>query len=391
MAAVVTTISDGAFLAAYVRAIEQHGGSEQITVYVIGDLNTPPGCKERAQRMQAEGFRCIYAGVEEQERFMAAFPTLAAGIPYRSDNRRNVGYLMALRDGNDVIISVDDDNLPVAESPFFEAHSAVGTQRRLATIAGENRWSNVCALLSTRAQTGERIRIYPRGFPYSMRGTDATAVRPLTVSGVVGVNIGLWTGDPDVDAATRLATRCESRSNAAGAHFLGDAQRTPINSQNTAIVGEAVPAYYFLRMGRTVGGMKMDRFGDIFSGYFLGLCAEAVGHRISVGPPFVHQARNEHNLFKDLWHELPGMVLIEDLREWLEQSLSRAGGYDEAYLELIERLRAWAHRRRGFLWDAELVPYIEETAALMKEWVRACRTLTRPASLNARTFAGAVS
>lgn len=384
IAVVVTTISDGQFLSAYAAAIERHGGDD-ITVYVIGDLNTPPACSERAERMRADGFGCIYADVERQQRLLAPFPALAAGIPYRSDNRRNVGYLMALRDGNDIVISVDDDNLPIPQSPFFEAHAVVGTERELPTIAGDGRWCNVCALLQTHARTGEQLRIYPRGFPYGVRGTDATRARAVTAAGVVGVNIGLWSGDPDVDAATRLVTGCESRAQDERAYFLGEHQRTPINSQNTALVREAIPAYYFLRMGQVAGGMAMDRFGDIFSGYFLGLCAEAVGHRISIGPPLVHQARNQHNLFKDLWHELPGMVLIEDLREWLEQPLSPAGGYDDAYLELTERLIAWAHRRRGFLWGAELAPYVDETAALMREWVRACRAMTPAQSLSART------
>jgi hypothetical protein len=375
LALVVTTISNGEFLREYARAIGNYGGGE-VAVYVIGDLNTPPECKSAVARLRADGITCTFVDVEEQERFLAPFAMLRAEIPYRSDNRRNVGYLMALRDGNDVVISVDDDNLPIPDSPFFEGHSIVGQHIHLPVVAGDGHWCNVCALLDTRTHLGEPMRIYPRGFPYAARGEDNTRVRDTTATGTVGVNIGLWTGDPDVDAPTRLVTGCDASARDRNRYFLAKGQRTPINSQNTALVSEAVPAYYFLRMGETTGGMRMDRYGDIFSGYFLGLCAEAAGHRICVGPPFVYQARNEHNLFKDMWHELPGMVLIEDLRELLEQPLTPASGYDEAYLELADRLLQWAHRRKGFLWGAELVPYVERMTLLMREWVDACRGLT---------------
>jgi hypothetical protein len=383
LAVVVTTISNGGFLLDYARAIDRHGGADHVTVYVVGDLNTPSECRLVAERVRADGYDCRYLDVEQQEKFLAPFPALRSGIPYRSDNRRNVGYLLALRDDADVIISVDDDNIPMRESPFFAHHAGVGRTRRLPTLRGAGRWCNVCALLDIRDPAGQPVTVYPRGFPHSMRALEGTPVAGEPVEGVCGVNLGLWTGDPDVDAATRLVTRCSATAKDDRPYFLATGQRTPISSQNSAIVRQAVPAYYYWQMGWATGGMSIDRYGDMFSGYCLALCAEAVGHRISVGPPFVRQARNEHDPFKDLCREIPGMVLIEDLRALLEEPLPAAAHYDEPYLELAERLMRWASRRRGFLWEAELVPYMEQITSLMRAWVQACRALASPVSLRA--------
>ncbi|MBS0448798.1 MAG: hypothetical protein JSR59_22980 [Proteobacteria bacterium] len=385
---VVTTISDGQFLSAFADAIDRHGGRDDIGLYVVGDLNTPAACQDAARRMAADGYDCRYLDAAAQDAFLAPFPVLQQGIPYRSDNRRNVGYLMALRDGSDVVISVDDDNLPRADSDFFGQHARTGDYRQLPTLAGARRWANICSLLDMRGREDEPVRVYPRGYPYSARGDDRTRRDEATSAGISGINVGLWTGDPDIDAPTRLVTACRAELATPHACFLGDGQRTPITSQNTSIVREAVPAYYFWRMGQGVGGMKLDRYGDMFSGYCAALCAEAVGHRVSVGTPYVNQARNEHNLYKDVWNELAGMVLIDDMRELIETPLSPASRYDEAYLELIERFLEWSSTHRGYLWDTQFSGVMRDSAALMRAWVDACRALAPADALRARRHDG---
>lgn len=381
IAVVVTTISDGRFLDRYVEAIERDPFPQAITLYVVGDSNTPPSCAARAADVAARGIRCRFYDVEQQLAFLEPFPELAANIPLRSDNRRNIGYLLAFHDHNDVIVSVDDDNLPLPDSPFFAGHELVGTTQTLPIVASRSGWFNLCALLDIRDRHGRDVIAYPRGFPYARRIDNDSVALDRRETGVVGINIGLWLGDPDIDAATRLVTGCSARPAGGGVYLLGPGQRTPINSQNTAIAWHAVPAYYFALMGHIVGGMPMDRFGDILSGYFVQLCAEAVGHRVRVGTPLVIQERNQHNLFKDLWHELPCIALIEELLPLIERPLSPAVGYDEAYLELAERLEEWAHGPRKFLWSEDLTPYCEKLAALMRTWVAACRQIAGPAAL----------
>ena len=66
---------------------------------------------------------------------------------------------------------------------------------------------------------------------------------------------------------------------------------TPVNTQNTALHRDAIPAYYYVRMGFPVKGMVIDRFGDIWSDYFLQRCAQQAGEVVRVGPPVADHRR----------------------------------------------------------------------------------------------------
>lgn len=375
IAVVVTTISDGRFLKSYERAIREEEMVDRVTLYVIGDLNTPAACQGAAQAVASEGIDCRYFDMEGQERFMRRFPEMSRLIPERSDERRNVGYLMAFADRADVVISVDDDNLPTPGGRFFATHAEVGLQQRLPVAESPNGWFNLAGLLETTDFSGSRITIHPRGFPYARRGPDQSRVGTKVESGRVAVNAGLWSGDPDVDAITRLATRCLVTPTKIDPFLLGQRQRCPINSQNTAVDWFAMPAYYFVLMNRPVGDVRIGRFGDIFSGYFLQVCADAVGDRVRMGTPWVHQDRNRHDLLKDLWGELPGISLIDDMADFLEDPLPPASSYVDAYRELAERLRVWSHGQRGRIWNAATVTYIGEVAAAMDRWGETCVAL----------------
>ena len=377
MSVVTTTISDGAFLASVAAATVQHGSMDRIVVYVVGDINTNCRCKEECRRWNAEGFDFRYVDVDEQEEFLRQFPILKDAIPFRSDNRRNVGYLMALRDGGDILISIDDDNLPIAGSPFFENHAQVGLELELKEVAGKRSWFNVGCLLDTKTARGEALTIYPRGFPYRERMIDHSSVCGQEVTGICGANLGLWLGDPDVDAPTRLTTRCVSSMKDDCAYFVAGGQRTPISSQNCAFVREATCAAYYWRMGSSQG-IRMGRYGDMFGGYCMQLCLEAAGYRLRVGSPFVEQRRNEHDLMGDLLQEIPGMVILEDLCRVLEQPLSRTRDMGAAYLELSDVLLSWAKiKKTRVLWELELESYFTEIAEVMHAWVEACAELER--------------
>jgi hypothetical protein len=306
---------------------------------------------------------------------LKAFPELDASIPYRSDARRNVGYLQAFADRADVVISVDDDNFPQSDSPFFVEHGSVGTVCELPDGVSDTGWFNLGCLLTAVDRHGVERRLFPRGFPYGVRGRDNSRVSETRARARVAVNAGLWLGEPDVDAISRLESGFESTSFAGISCWLGKGQRCPINSQNTAVSWQALPAYYFVLQRRPVGGLPIDRFGDIFSGYFVELCAEAVGERVRVGTPLVRQARNPHNLFRDLSQELPGVVLLESMSELLARPLTPAADYVSAYRELAERIDQWAATQTGFWWDASARAYFSEMTRVMRLWSAACVTL----------------
>jgi hypothetical protein len=377
---VITTISNGDFLSKFESAVDHARDRLTILFYIVGDLNTPASCREKCMKIGQRGMQCRYLTVEDQVSFLNKIGFPLSHIPYRSDNRRNVGYLKAFEEGCDIIISMDDDNFPMEED-FFLHHSIVGDTVSAVPVSSGNRWVNPMSLLSCRSQSGHDILVYPRGFPYERRWLDTHQRTDGHLhSGRVGINAGLWAGDPDVDAVTRLTTLCQATPHAGWdkkcLYALKDGQLMPVNSQNTAIVRSAVFSYYFVKMGYRINGMVIDRFGDIFSGYFLQLCNRSVGNMLTFGDPMVFQARNEHDLLKDLSVELPGILVIEDLLPFLESLLPATGSYEDAYGHLIEDLRAFVcSGSRSKLWTPENLVFIKEITEIMHDWTEACKLL----------------
>ena len=373
---VVTTIYDGTFIHDYYKHFQACGDLDKVNFYVVGDLSTPEGCRQEVEKYTQQGLPWYYLGVEEQEEFLKPFPELAAEIPWKTDNRRNIGFLMAYRDKCDVVVAIDDDNYPKDEWPFLAGHSSVGKEVSLLSAVGHEKWFNLCSMMQVECPSlGAGETVYARGFPYKRRNIKCSQIEAEVVTGIVGINAGLWSGDPDVDAATRIVTRCDAKEKFNGDYLLGSNSLMPINTQNTALVRDAIPAYYYVKMGHPVGGMKLDRFGDIFSGFFVQKCAQAVGHRVKIGSPVVEHRRSPHNLYKDLWNELAGMVVIDDMTELLETPLSPANSYGEANLELAGSLREWSAKQEGFLWDDSLRNYFNNVADNMSLWVKTCQAL----------------
>jgi hypothetical protein len=74
------------------------------------------------------------------------------------------------------------------------------------------------------------------------------------------------------------------------------------------------------------------------------------------------------------------MVLLEDMRELIEQPLTPTDTYASAYRELASRLLTWSVSRKGFLWEHQLPGYIESITHTMHAWLDACAQLI-PADL----------
>jgi hypothetical protein len=373
---VATTIYDGDFINAYRQHFAARNELDQVRLYVIADVSTSTACEVAAQSANEHGFDVVYASPQSQTDFLCQLPAIAAEIPWKSDNRRNVGFLMAYHDKCDIVIAIDDDNYPKEHSPFLQGHSVVGKRVTLPCALGHNGWFNLCSMMRIECPPlGGGETVYARGFPYARRNIDCGKVLDAEIAGTVAVNAGLWSGDPDVDAATRLVTRCEAKQTIESNYLLAEQTLMPINTQNTALNREAIPAYYYVKMGHPVGGMKLDRFGDIFSGFFVQKCVQAVGHAVRVGSPIVDHRRSPHNLYKDLWNELAGMVLIDDMLPLLETPLTPCSDYQTASLELADSLERWAFDQTGFLWDKTVKNYFRNVAANMRLWINACRAL----------------
>lgn len=367
---VVTTVNGGDFLAAYLDNLRTHGHLGDTRLYVVGDQKTPDRCRLASDAARAQGLDCLYLGVPEQMAFLRDFPLLDQIVPWNSDNRRNVGFAMALRDGVEGIMSIDDDNLPVPGSDFVGGHAVVGQHVTAPTFDASNGWYNLFEAL----EYNPSLTVWPRGFPYRLRGNSTVSCSESTAT--AHLNAGLWLGDPDVDAITRIAIRPDVTAVRLRRGLLAPGTYSPINTQNTAVHREAMTAYYYVLMHEQMHGSRLNRFGDIWSGYFAQKCAKALGYAVAFGEPPVTQVRNEHDLLVDLREEYWGIVLSEHLSRWLLDVELRGSTYSSLYGDLADRLLEFV---RGFehpSFNREVVAFFEKVNSAMHAWLETIARLS---------------
>lgn len=366
---VATTIGDGSFLDSYANAIVNEGLLDEISVIVIPDLKTPPKLFDKCKEIGKRGIKIFCPTVEEQDTYLSKLGNIKQIIPYNSDNRRNIGFLMALEKGCEVLISVDDDNFPRPQEPFFKEHLIINQKVEMEAVNSSNRWFNICNLIEV-----EPKNVYPRGFPYRYRHKNPEIVYKKE-EGMVHVNAGLWLVHPDIDAVSWLCSPAESKAFKGKSVLLGSNAWSPINTQNTALTRDAIAAYYFLRMGYPVMGIPIDRDGDIFSGYFLQACVRHLGYRIRVGTPVVNHIRNAHDYLKDLTHELACIWVLEDITEWLCEIKLEGSTYIEMYLCLADMLDDAVEKFSGFIWNDATRGYFHYIAYCMRTWIKAFKSV----------------
>ena len=377
-AVVCTTIFDPPFLAPLCANLEKYSRIDECTIWIIPDRKTPPAAAQHAAAWQSRGFDVRYVTLDEQTAFLARFPEIQPLIPYNSDNRRNVGFLLAMDQGADLLISIDDDNEPRIQDDFIAEHNILN-RRTNTVIDSENGWFNICTMLHVQP----KFPIHPRGFPYRIRQSKPPVQRHRTADLPVGMNVGLWFDDPDIDAITRNYQHFNVTGWDERTRYLAPGTWTPINTQNTALLAELIPAYYYIPMDAPIDGLRIDRFGDILSGLFCKKVCDQLGFAVRVGGPICHHRRTPHNLFKDLHQELAGIALLEELTAWLEQVRLTGSNASQAYLSLADELDAALPHFKGYLWGHDARAFFHKVTHGMRAWISATRTIgnARPTTL----------
>lgn len=371
-AMVLTTIADPVVLEGYFANFAEHGHLEQVQVIVIPDRKTPPTVFLRCADLRNRGLDVACPTLEQQERTLRCLGFPPDLVPYDSDNRRNVGYLMAAEAGVDFLISIDDDNYCPAHEDFFAEHSIVCSEpQRYDVLDSNNGWYNLCELLELEPH----FRIYPRGFPYASRH-QTPDIKVQHRKADVRMNAGLWLRDPDLDGITWLAAPARARAFRKKSVVLGERTWSPVNTQNTALHSDVIPAYYFVPMGNSQDGLQIDRFGDIFSGYFSQACARHLGHSVRAGTPVAEHRRNVHRYLRDATQEMAGICVLEDLLPWLVELQLEGQTYAEAYISLSLLLEDSLDHFTGFIWTDQTRAYFRSMAASMRAWVAACQQVS---------------
>ena len=358
-------------LEAYYQNIERFGHLDQVEVVVVPDRKTPKTVFERARSVCDRGLKVHCPTLEEQGVGLRSVGFPPELVPFNSDNRRNAGYLLALASGSDFPISIDDDNYCTDEEDIIGQHAVVCAEAAERTMtASATGFFNICSLLEFEEPTP----VYARGFPYFARHKDENP-RLVRESVALHMNAGLWTLDPDVDGITWLVALPHVRSFKGASIILARDTWSPVNTQNTALARSAIPAYYFIKMGYPIAGMPIDRYGDIFSGYFAQACVKHLGGAVRVGTPVAEHRRNSHNYLKDAANELACILLLEELLPWLRQLRLSGTTFIDAYASLSCEIQAAVERFQDGLWTDATRGYFHQVAYYMRSWLSAGRQI----------------
>lgn len=283
--AVVTTIREPSPAIRRMKDVLERAGCRLI---VIGDRDGPSS-------FPLEGISPIL--YLEQERLPFR---LARLLPFGHYARKNLGYLVALREEASCIYETDDDNSPLAS--WRPRPKAVPVRKATGTP-----WVNVYRFYSDE-------RIWPRGFPLrfvreydSPRSEDAGELLVVEAP----VQQGLADVSPDLDAVCRLLQDRTVRFRPGNSVLLPRGSWCPFNSQSTWWHAPAWPLLY-------LPSHCSFRMADIWRSFVAQRCLWELGLGMVFHSAEVEHERNAHDPMEDFRQEIPGYVGNERLVRVLE-------------------------------------------------------------------------
>jgi hypothetical protein len=338
---VLTTINKPQNLGALLAAM-----GEDDRLVVAGDRKTPEiGCPDD---------RVVCLDMAKQVAYLGN----PIGTPFDCIQRRNAGYLYAIRELDpDAIISVDDDNFPTTH--WVTEHVAQlgkGTHRTLlepTNVVGQLlhmrcRHHTNCANVVHRGNTFGRVKAMSPGLDtYPEESVD------------VAINAGMWIGDPDINAYDRIlhpdllaSRKCLAPD---GLVVRAFDWWHPFNSQNTIVDRRLFPTLFLVPMMVEINGSVIGRYDDIWQSY---ICQRIMSHHglsARFGTPYVEQKRNSHNVIRDLDEEYTGMVSTDMIVDILYNTALYGNSALENMYEIADRLmrpedRLVNHIGKGMLW-----------------------------------------
>lgn len=331
---VLTTIQrPTASVAALAQALE---GCEA-ALLVIGDRKGPTASEF--------GFGELF-GIERQLKLPFE---LASRLPENHYSRKNLGYLIAMKQGATSIYETDDDNMPL---PVWERRSLTVTARPI----DARPWANVYRFFSPDSL------LWPRGFPLELANDhEACSVgQELPLRRVdAPIQQGLANGAPDVDAIWRLLLGEEHTfgQDRGESVLLAPGTWCPFNSQSTWWWVAAYPLMY-------LPSFCSFRMTDIWRSFVAQRCLWELGYGVVFHGAEVVQDRNTHNLMRDFQDEIPGYLGNRRMCDLLHD-LPLASGRDAVARNLRRCYEA--------LVDAAFVPAVE--LALVDAWLADLATI----------------
>jgi hypothetical protein len=276
------------------------------------------------------GFVEILTIEQQKSIFTGVQDTLDRIIFERSVQRRNIGFLYAIKNGYDYIISIDDDNFPADKttwvSSFFDLPRAC-----VCAPARDRAWVDL-----PRINSG----VISRGFPLLSEPVHPSEITKSDISSSDRVVVvqGLIDGDPDRTALDRY-TYPERVVNIQkdDKDVISNSLQMVFNTQNTMFKRDIFPAMFLFPMNKKVGDFAIDRMDDIFMSYIINEIVYNQNFNIAYGGSRMVQRRNDHNLERDMFTELTGLAVAETVLKYIPLE-EKAASVRDAYISIAHQL-----------------------------------------------------
>jgi hypothetical protein len=269
-----------------IKRLAEESTVHNVPFIVIGDTKSP-------QAFNLEG--CDFFSIERQQKLNFK---LAEILPTKHYSRKNIGYLVAMLKGAEIIFETDDDNIPFPD--FWNNR----IEEVVAHHLSDTEWLNIYKYFTD-------VNIWPRGFALEHLQKILPALKEeVTVK--CPIQQGLADENPDVDAIYRLILPLPINFKKRSSIALGNNAFCPFNSQNTTWFKEAFPLMY-------LPSYCSFRMTDIWRSFVAQRIAWTCGWSVLFHQSTVWQERNDHNLMKDFSDEVEGYTnnnaIYEHLRD----------------------------------------------------------------------------
>ena len=309
---VITTINEPTI------AIKSFSQKNDYTTLIVGDAKTPEDWKLPG---------AIYISLKEQENINSKLSNL---LPLNHYSRKMIGYLHAIRNGADLIVDTDDDNIPKEDwgFPVFSGE--------FNSIEPNYGFVNIYTLFTKQ-------KIWPRGLPLNFINSKIYAEKHIFKKQCkVGVWQGLADESPDVDAIYRLTDNSPCVFDRNEPVVLNVNSVCPFNSQNTAIVKELFPLLY-------LPCFVTFRFCDILRGLVAQPIMWLYDYQLGFTKATVTQIRNEHDFYEDFISEIPMYKYCQNVFESTYKAISSSRSLADNLVSSYESLQ-----REGIVQEKEL-------------------------------------
>ncbi len=286
-----------------------------------------------------------YFNLRDQKKINLKFNKIC---PINSYARKNIGFLLAIKKGSEIIVETDDDNCP-KKSFFF---NKVLEHKTYEIKNGS--WVNIYNLFLKNKKNNV---IWPRGVPLDQINSSFIRINKKLKKEKFYLQQGVCEKNPDVDAIYRLLNRkIDIKFKSNYKISLGKSIST-FNSQNTIWFKKIFPLLY-LPVTCTM------RCTDIWRGLIAHNILKKDNKKILFFGTTMYQERNFHNLHKDFEEEIPMYLNNKKIYEILSQLKLKSGSNNYFHNLLISYQTLI---KKGFLSKKEL--------KYVKAWINDCKIL----------------